>query len=147
MKNAITNKVTGFTYIEVLFALFITIVVFTMLPLLYKSIVPLKHQSNFASSIDLEFFARDLTEELLLNKSQFFNIENRGHRLKITNKEKNIYYEFKNRKIIKTINHSGNITLLNNVIEAQFTMLKNKRMKLYVKLYNEGTYFEKEIYF
>src|SRR5699024_3745445 len=93
------------------------------------------------------FFARDLTEELLLNKSQFFNIENRGHRLKITNKEKNIYYEFKNRKIIKTINHSGNITLLNNVIEAQFTMLRNKRMKLYVKLYNEGTYFEKEIYF
>src|SRR5699024_3766748 len=100
MKNAITNKVTDFTYIEVLFALFITIVVFTMRPLLYKSIVPLKHQSIFASSIDLEFFARNYTEELLLNKSQFFNIENRGHRLKITNKEKKIYYEYKNYNIL-----------------------------------------------
>ncbi|MEK4842858.1 ComGF family competence protein [Staphylococcus sp. FSL W8-0271] len=147
MKNVFTNKYSSFTYIEVLFALFITLLIFTMLPLLYKSISPIKHQSNFESSIDIEFFSRDLTEALLQRNSTAIEIEKKGRILKFDTRENTNRYEFKNNKIIKTINNTGNITLLNNVTNAQFILLKNKHIKLKLKMHYEGGTFEKTIQF
>ncbi|WP_210137388.1 ComGF family competence protein [Staphylococcus sp. GDH8C109P] len=147
MKNVFTNKYSSFTYIEVLFALFITLLIFTMLPLLYKSIAPIKHQSNFESSIDIEFFSRDLTEALLQRKSKALEIDKNGQILKFDTRESIIRYEFKNNKIIKTINNTGNITLLNNVTNAQFILLKNKHIKLKLKMHYAGGTFEKAIQF
>ena len=147
MKNVFTNKYSSFTYIEVLFALFITLLIFTMLPLLYKSIAPIKHQSNFESSIDIEFFSRDLTEALLQRKSKALEIDKNGQILKFDTRESIIRYEFKNNKIIKTINNTGNITLLNNVTNAQFILLKNKHIKLKLKMHYTGGTFEKAIQF
>ncbi|MBA1354245.1 MULTISPECIES: ComGF family competence protein [Staphylococcus] len=147
MKNVFTNKYSSFTYIEVLFALFITLLIFTMLPLLYKSITPIKHQSNFESSIDIEFFSRDLTETLLQRNSKALEIDKNGRILKFDTRENIIRYEFKNNKIIKTINNTGNITLLNNVTNAQFILLKNKHIKLKLKMHYTGGTFEKAIQF
>ncbi|MCE5035069.1 MULTISPECIES: competence type IV pilus minor pilin ComGF [Staphylococcus] len=147
MKNVFTNKYSSFTYIEVLFALFITLLIFTMLPLLYKSITPIKHQSNFESSIDIEFFSRDLTETLLQRNSKALEIDKNGRILKFDTRENTIRYEFKNNKIIKTINNTGNITLLNNVTNAQFILLKNKHIKLKLKMHYTGGTFEKAIQF
>ncbi|MFH4876477.1 competence type IV pilus minor pilin ComGF [Staphylococcus cohnii] len=147
MKNVFTNKYLSFTYIEVLFALFITLLIFTMLPLLYKSITPIKHQSNFESSIDIEFFSRDLTETLLQRNSKALEIDKNGRILKFDTRENTIRYEFKNNKIIKTINNTGNITLLNNVTNAQFILLKNKHIKLKLKMHYTGGTFEKAIQF
>ncbi|MGI2311469.1 ComGF family competence protein [Staphylococcus cohnii] len=147
MKNVFTNKYSSFTYIEVLFALFITLLIFTMLPLLYKSITPIKHQSNFESSIDIEFFSRDLTETLLQRNSKALEIDKNGRILKFDIRENTIRYEFKNNKIIKTINNTGNITLLNNVTNAQFILLKNKHIKLKLKMHYTGGTFEKAIQF
>lgn len=147
MKNVFTNKYSSFTYIEVLFALFITLLIFTMLPLLYKSITPIKHQSNFESSIDIEFFSRDLTEALLQRNSKALEIDKNGRILKFDTRENIIRYEFKNNKIIKTINNTGNITLLNNVTNAQFILLKNKHIKLKLKMHYTGGTFEKAIQF
>lgn len=147
MKNVFTNKYSSFTYIEVLFALFITLLIFTMLPLLYKSITPIKHQSNFESSIDIEFFSRDLTETLLQRNSKALEIDKNGRILKFDTRENIIRYEFKNTKIIKTINNTGNITLLNNVTNAQFILLKNKHIKLKLKMHYTGGTFEKAIQF
>lgn len=147
MKNVFTNKYSSFTYIEVLFALFITLLIFTMLPLLYKSITPIKHQSNFESSIDIEFFSRDLTETLLQRNSKALEIDKNGRILKFDIRENTIRYEFKNNKIIKTINNTGNITLLNNVTNAQFILLKNKHIKLKLKMHYTGGTFKKAIQF
>ncbi|MFH4916834.1 competence type IV pilus minor pilin ComGF [Staphylococcus cohnii] len=147
MKNVFTNKYSSFTYIEVLFALFITLLIFTILPLLYKSITPIKHQSNFESSIDIEFFSRDLTETLLQRNSKALEIDKNGRILKFDTRENIIRYEFKNNKIIKTINNTGNITLLNNVTNAQFILLKNKHIKLKLKMHYTGGTFEKAIQF
>ncbi|MCE5099649.1 ComGF family competence protein [Staphylococcus cohnii] len=147
MKNVFTNKYSSFTYIEVLFALFITLLIFTMLPLLYKSITPIKHQSNFESSIDIEFFSRDLTDTLLQRNSKALEIDKNGRILKFDIRENTIRYEFKNNKIIKTINNTGNITLLNNVTNAQFILLKNKHIKLKLKMHYTGGTFEKAIQF
>ncbi|PTE76047.1 ComGF family competence protein, partial [Staphylococcus cohnii] len=129
------------------FALFITLLIFTMLPLLYKSITPIKHQSNFESSIDIEFFSRDLTETLLQRNSKALEIDKNGRILKFDTRENTIRYEFKNNKIIKTINNTGNITLLNNVTNAQFILLKNKHIKLKLKMHYTGGTFEKAIQF
>src|SRR5699024_4601405 len=125
MKNVFTNKYSSFTYIEVLFALFITLLIFTMLPLLYKSITPIKHQSNFESSIDIEFFSRDLTETLLQRNSKALEIDKNGRILKFDTRENTIRYEIKNNKIIKIINNKGNIKLIKNVTKVQLILLKN----------------------
>ncbi|PTF26182.1 competence protein [Staphylococcus cohnii] len=147
MKNVFTSKYSSFTYIEVLFTLFITILIFTMLPLLYKSIVPTKNQFNLDSSIDIEFFSRDMTEAMLQNNSKALEIDKSGRILKFNIRKNIIRYEFKNNKIIKTVNNTGNITLLNNVKNAQFILLKNKHLKLKLKMYYTGGSFEKAVQF
>src|SRR5699024_10349711 len=161
MKNVFTNKYSSFTYIEVLFALFITLLIFTMLPLLYKSITPIKHQSNFESSIDIEFFSRDLTETLLQRNSKALEIDKNGRILKFDTRENTIRYEIKNNKIIKTIKktgkitilknitkkNTGKITLINNITNEQLKLLKNKHIKLKLKMHYTGGTFEKAIQF
>ena len=52
---------------------------------------------------------------MLQNNSKALEIDKSGRILKISIRKNIIRYEFKNNKIIKTVNNTGNITLLNNV--------------------------------
>ncbi|WP_445194620.1 hypothetical protein ACT9T3_07095 [Staphylococcus xylosus] len=68
MKNAMVKGFKAFTYIEVLFALFITILIFTILPTLFKTTHFIETRLATQSNLDLEFFAVDLTRDLLEKK-------------------------------------------------------------------------------
>ncbi|PTI01819.1 competence protein, partial [Staphylococcus xylosus] len=65
MKNAMAKKLKSFTYVEVLFALFITILIFTILPSLFKTTHFIEARLTNQTNLDLEFFAADLTRDLL----------------------------------------------------------------------------------
>ncbi|MEX5860273.1 type IV pilus minor pilin ComGF family protein, partial [Staphylococcus saprophyticus] len=65
MKNVSSNKFRAFTYIEVLFALFITILIFSILPALIRTTGTINEQIMNAQEVDLAFFSRDLTQDLI----------------------------------------------------------------------------------
>ncbi|WP_241957755.1 competence type IV pilus minor pilin ComGF, partial [Staphylococcus equorum] len=116
-KNGICyyKKIKAFTYIEVLFALMITVLLLTIIPSLFKSTTALSVLANDHLNIESEFFARDLTQDLMNNKGDIMIDKSKGTQLSIKDKNKLISYSFKNNKIVKSINGKGNITLLNNV--------------------------------
>lgn len=138
------KKLKAFTYVEVLFALFITILIFTILPSLFKTTHFIEARLSNQTNLDLEFFAVDLTRDLLAKNPQI--IVNDVRKSKIVIKNKDIIYELKNNKIIKSINGKGNITLLNNVKSVEFKVVNYKTLKVNLNIIEKGHSYEKQLY-
>ncbi|MBM2658525.1 competence type IV pilus minor pilin ComGF [Staphylococcus pseudoxylosus] len=146
MKNAMVKKLKAFTYVEVLFALFITILIFTILPSLFKTTHFIEARLSNQTNLDLEFFAVDLTRDLLAKNPQIIVNDVRKSKIVIKNKDKDIIYELKNNKIIKSINGKGNITLLNNVKSVEFKVVNYKTLKVNLNIIEKGNSYEKQLY-
>ncbi|WP_432724513.1 competence type IV pilus minor pilin ComGF [Staphylococcus equorum] len=149
MEFAIIKKIKAFTYIEVLFALMITVLLLTIIPSLFKSTTALSVLANDHLNIESEFFARDLTQDLMNRKGDIMIDKSKATKLSIKDKDKNklISYSFKNNKIVKSINGKGNITLLNNVKAINFRILKNKSLFVNLKIFDKDKTYEKQIQF
>ncbi|MDW8798730.1 MAG: competence type IV pilus minor pilin ComGF [Staphylococcus pseudoxylosus] len=146
MKYAMVKKLKAFTYVEVLFALFITILIFTILPSLFKTTHFIEARLSNQTNLDLEFFAVDLTRDLLTKNFQIIVSDVRKSKIVIKNKDKDIIYELKNNKIIKSINGKGNITLLNNVKSVEFKVVNYKTLKVNLNIIEKGHSYEKQLY-
>lgn len=144
MKYAMVKKLKAFTYVEVLFALFITILIFTILPSLFKTTHFIEARLSNQTNLDLEFFAVDLTRDLLTKNFQIIVSDVRKSKIVIKNKD--IIYELKNNKIIKSINGKGNITLLNNVKSVEFKVVNYKTLKVNLNIIEKGHSYEKQLY-
>lgn len=140
------KKLKAFTYVEVLFALFITILIFTILPSLFKTTHFIEARLSNQTNLDLEFFAVDLTRDLLTKNFQIIVSDVRKSKIVIKNKDKDIIYELKNNKIIKSINGKGNITLLNNVKSVEFKVVNYKTLKVNLNIIEKGHCYEKQLY-
>lgn len=140
------KKLKAFTYVEVLFALFITILIFTILPSLFKTTHFIEARLSNQTNLDLEFFAVDLTRDLLAKNFQIIVSDVRKSKIVIKNKDKDIIYELKNKKIIKSINGKGNITLLNNVKSVEFKVVNYKTLKVNLNIIEKGHSYEKQLY-
>ncbi|MEB8086784.1 ComGF family competence protein [Staphylococcus pseudoxylosus] len=140
------KKLKAFTYVEVLFALFITILIFTILPSLFKTTHFIEARLSNQTNLDLEFFAVDLTRDLLTKNFQIIVSDVRKSKIVIKNKDKDIIYELKNNKIIKSINGKGNITLLNNVKSVEFKVVNYKTLKVNLNIIEKGHSYEKQLY-
>ncbi|WP_336831900.1 competence type IV pilus minor pilin ComGF [Staphylococcus pseudoxylosus] len=146
MKYAMVKKLKAFTYVEVLFALFITILIFTILPSLFKTTHFIEARLSNQTNLDLEFFAVYLTRDLLTKNFQIIVSDVRKSKIVIKNKDKDIIYELKNNKIIKSINGKGNITLLNNVKSVEFKVVNYKTLKVNLNIIEKGHSYEKQLY-
>lgn len=140
------KKLKAFAYVEVLFALFITILIFTILPSLFKTTHFIEARLSNQTNLDLEFFAVDLTRDLLAKNRQIIVNDVRKSKIVIKNKDKDIIYELKNNKIIKSINGKGNITLLNNVKSVEFKVVNYKTLKVNLNIIEKGNAYEKQLY-
>lgn len=146
MRYVINYNIKAFTYIELLFSLMITVIILSAIPSLIKTTTLLKPQHLYHINTEIEFFARDLTNDLLAIKNGTTHTKANGKYLLFSNGEKEITYELKNDKIIKTIHGRGNITMLNNVKAINFKILKFNTIKIMLKIFEEGYVIEKEIY-
>ena len=90
MKNVSSNKFRAFTYIEVLFALFITILIFSILPTLIRTTGTINEQIMNAQEVDLAFFSRDLTQDLIKENAYVLKNQSDEHHIVIRNKQRNI---------------------------------------------------------
>lgn len=128
------NRIQGFTFIEMIFALLITIVILTSLPLTIKLVSHYKALANENSSIEFEFFHRDLIRDINQNNLKLF-VKNK-HTFILRNNESGVEYTFKNNKVYKQINGKGNVTLLNQVNVEKIIKSNDKIIKIILKVGN-----------
>lgn len=146
MKDAMVKRFKVFTYIEVLFALFITILIFTILPVLFKTTHFIETRLATQSNLDLEFFAVNLTRDLLEKNSRIIENDIRKNKIVIKNKDRDIVYEYKNNKIIKSVNGNGNITILNNVKSVEFKIINYETLKVNLNIIEKRNFYERQLY-
>ncbi|RIM88581.1 competence protein, partial [Staphylococcus xylosus] len=98
------------------------------------------------SNLDLEFFAVDLTRDLLEKNSRIIENDIRKNKIVIKNKDKDIVYEYKNNKIIKSVNGNGNITILNNVKSVEFKIINYETLKVNLNIIEKRNFYERQLY-
>lgn len=140
-----TIKIKSFSFIEMLFTMLIFSVSAYLLPLLIHHTVLFYTHNTSTQNIELELFARDITQtivtsnhKLTINHPQKFSIA--------TTKNQTYSYSYKNGKIIKQVNDTGYIILLNNVLSFRISTMTANHLVLQFKLVEKGEYFEKTIY-
>ena len=109
-------NIKAFTYIEALFALFVTTLILALLPTILKLTSFYLNTAQNNEDIQFEFL-----EEIYLKKmttQNNYEIEN-AYTIKLKKDKDVIRYIYKNRKIYKNINQKGNITLLNHVLSTR----------------------------
>lgn len=130
--------------IEMMVALLVIIIIVQIVPLLLKTILFYNNSMSSVTDIELEFFLRDMIYDYSHTKN-IKVVKNSG--IKFQKDSTSYYYKFKNNKIIKEVNHSGNITMLNNVTKFKVTNLSNQSFIIDICVQDKGEKIEKTLYF
>ena len=123
-------NIKAFTYIEALFALFVTTLILALLPTILKLTSFYLNTAQNNEDIQFEFFRRDLLKEKMTTQNNY-EIEN-AYTIKLKKDKDVIRYIYKNRKIYKNINQKGNITLLNHVLSTRILKTNDNIVKLLI---------------
>ncbi|HJF68845.1 competence type IV pilus minor pilin ComGF [Staphylococcus kloosii] len=138
------KKVKAFTMIEMMLAMLIMLILVQLIPFLLKTIVIFNTNITSVADIELEFFLRDMIKDYKeTNKVTIVNNSN----IRFQKDDTTYYYKFKNNKVIKEVNNSGNITMLYNVMAFNVTELNNDNFLIDIKLQDKGEIIEKTLYF
>jgi competence protein ComGF len=130
--------------IEMMLAMLIMLILVQLIPFLLKTIVIFNTNITSVADIELEFFLRDMIKDYKeINKVTIVNNSN----IRFQKDDTTYYYKFKNNKVIKEVNNSGNITMLYNVMAFNVTELNNDNFLIDIKLQDKGEIIEKTLYF
>lgn len=130
--------------IEMMLAMLIMLILVQLIPFLLKTIVIFNTNITSVADIELEFFLRDMIKDYKeTNKVAIVNNSN----IRFQKDDTTYYYKFKNNKVIKEVNNSGNITMLYNVMAFNVTELNNDNFLIDIKLQDKGEIIEKTLYF
>lgn len=130
--------------IEMMLAMLIMLILVQLIPFLLKTIVIFNTNITSVADIELEFFIRDMIRDYKeTNKVTIVNNSN----IRFQKDDTTYYYKFKNNKVIKEVNNSGNITMLYNVMAFNVTELNNDNFLIDIKLQDKGEIIEKTLYF
>ncbi|CDR21691.1 competence type IV pilus minor pilin ComGF [Staphylococcus argenteus] len=144
LKNVFNIKSKAFSLIEMILAMMAISIILLIVPDTIKISKTFLNESKDLTSIDFEFFARDLIDDFKkIDKKQ---IEIKPHSILINKTNEQIEYKFLNNKIIKTVNDKGNITMLNNVLSFSINKDQNATLRISISL-KEGELIRKKIIF
>ncbi|ASE36155.1 competence type IV pilus minor pilin ComGF [Staphylococcus pettenkoferi] len=144
LKYAIRNNYKAFTYIELLLALTITIIILTILPLIINSTKFFDYHLSTNSDIELELFARDLIADFSTSPS--LDIDNHSTSSSIFDSKGLCKYSYKNGKVIKTVNGKGNVTVLNQVTQFKVRKVTAHLIEVDIHLRDKGVMYHKQFY-
>ncbi|KYH14414.1 competence type IV pilus minor pilin ComGF [Staphylococcus kloosii] len=130
--------------IEMMLAMLIMLILVQLIPFLLKTILIFNTNITSIADIELEFFLRDMIKDYKETKK--VTIVNNNN-IKFQKDDTTYYYKFKNNKVIKEVNNSGNITMLYNVTTFNVTELNNDNFLIDIKLQDKGEIIEKTLYF
>lgn len=142
-KYVINKKVKAFTMIEMMLAMLIMLTLVQLIPFLLKTILIFNTNITSIADIELEFFLRDMIKDYKETKK--VTIVNKSN-IKFQKDDTTYFYKLKNNKVIKEVNHSGNITMLYNVVTFNVTELNNNNFLIDIKLQDKGETIEKTLY-
>ncbi|MCG9794607.1 competence type IV pilus minor pilin ComGF [Staphylococcus argenteus] len=144
LKNVFNIKVKAFSLIEMILAMMAISIILLIVPDTIKISKTFLNESKDLTSVDFEFFARDLIDDFKkIDKKQ---IEIKPHNILINKTNEQIEYKFLNNKIIKTVNDKGNITMLYNVLSFSIKKDQNATLRISISL-KEGELIRKKIIF
>lgn len=146
MKSVYLKKINSFTYLELLFVLLVISIICALIPILIKSVSTFNKIADFDDA-ELIYLAKDLTDDQVVHNAEYVSINDVRNTLTLKQGNQIITYRFRNNKLIKTVNHSGNITMINNIRSVYFQKVNNDFIKLKLKLYIKGELIERQIYF
>ncbi|MDT3959458.1 competence type IV pilus minor pilin ComGF [Staphylococcus kloosii] len=129
--------------IEMILAMLIMLTLVQLIPLLLKTILIFNTTITSIADIELEFFMRDMIKDYKETKK--VTIVNTNN-IKFQKDDTTYFYKFKNNKVIKEVNNSGNITMLYNVLTFNVTELNNNNFLIDIKLQDKGETIEKTLY-
>lgn len=114
--NAIAYKNKGFTMIEMMLSLSIILMILSLIPLIFTHINQLSGKSTDHFDINNALFQRDLYEEL--QAADYVSVDEA--KLNIYSGENTIEYGFHKNRIVRKLNQSGYIIMLEGVEDAKF---------------------------
>lgn len=129
--------------IEMMLAMLIMLTLVQLIPFLLKTILIFNTNITSIADIELEFFLRDMIKDYKETKK--VTIVNKSN-IKFQKDDTTYFYKLKNNKVIKEVNHSGNITMLYNVVTFKVTELNNNNFLIDIKLQDKGETIEKTLY-
>lgn len=130
--------------IEMMLAMLIMLILVQLIPFLLKTILIFNTNITSIADIELEFFLRDMIKDYKETKKVTIV---KNNNIKFQKDDTTYYYKFKNNKVIKEVNNSGNITMLYNVTTFNVTELNNDNFLIDIKLQDKGEIIEKTLYF
>ncbi|RIO75989.1 type II secretion system protein, partial [Staphylococcus gallinarum] len=108
MKSVYLKKINSFTYLELLFVLLVISIICALIPILIKSVSTFNKIADFDDA-ELIYLAKDLTDDQVVHNAKYVSINDVRNTLTLKQGNQIITYRFRNNKLIKTVNHSGNI--------------------------------------
>lgn len=136
--------IKGFTFIEMLISLFITLLILTVMPNLIRLTDTYLINAYEFDQSEYSFFQVDLNK-MTNSKTITMKLIN-NHTIMIQRQHQNDYIKFHNHKIIFESNSKGNITLLNNVLYANFISRQRGIIEVILRIGNEVNYYDKTLF-
>ncbi|WP_244898617.1 ComGF family competence protein [Staphylococcus lutrae] len=106
-----------------------------LIPIIIVTLGQLKNTIFEDRTFDIEIMVKDMENVIHANDVKQQMISNKTMMIQRDNVLVN--YRFQNKKIIKTINHHGNITMLNNVQDVHYQEIDHHMILMTIK-YKEG---------
>lgn len=144
LKHVFHLKIKAFTFVEILFALSVTLLCLSLTPNIINLTSYYLHLAKNNDDLDFEFFCRDILKDV--QTSKYSPSKDNDSTIKIRKKDEEIRYIYNNKKIYKNINQRGNITLLNNVVFFKIIKTNNNILKIKIKQGDTNYYKEKNPY-
>ena len=142
IRSVFSSVTKGFTFIEMLISLLITIIILTIIPHLFRltdtylSAAYEFDQLEYSFSIDNKMTNSKAISLKLIDE----------HSILLKQQNQNSFIKYQNHKIIFVSNNRGNITLLNNVLNAKFISNHKGIIGVFLRIGSRENYYDKSLY-
>lgn len=117
IRSVFSSVTKGFTFIEMLISLLITIIILTIIPHLFRLTDTYLSAAYEFDQLEYSFFNWTLIKWPILKQYLLKLIDE--HSILLKQQNQNSFIKYQNHKIIFVSNNRGNITLLNNVFKCE----------------------------
>ncbi|WP_438873236.1 prepilin-type N-terminal cleavage/methylation domain-containing protein [Staphylococcus haemolyticus] len=144
IRSVFSSVTKGFTFIEMLISLLITIIILTIIPHLFRLTDTYLSASYEFDQLEYSFFQLDLNKMTNSKAISLKLIDE--HSILLKQQNQNSFIKYQNHKIIFVSNNRGNITLLNNVLNAKFISNHKGIIGVFLRIGSRENYYDKSLY-
>lgn len=134
LKNIVIQN-NGFTLVESLIGLMIQTIIISLIPVLIIVVLQFKTLILYDRTYILEMMVKEISQTISASSISKTTVHPR--KITVPTKGETITYTFDNKKIVKSVNGKGNITVFNQVQHLHFRKIFEHHLIMEIK-YLEG---------